>query len=357
MSDENNNSTRAKVSYLTRPRRAIHELSEYTLCPLVGLNLSDTHLRIAMADCGETELSIGMQRHGWAIAASKQADHPFSVWLSEYLDQQHADLIIRFEPLRKTDALRDYWFSCHRGGETAGAWWALITHPHSSDNLLTEIAGELHLLGHTTARERIASKHTQDNAQRAVHSLGKRVLQLQREAQAATERHSQEQHLLLQRLIAAQRQVMHLCEENPQPSQNALSEQIALARAEIEELRRERTVLEQQLIIEQERQQTKALQAPSSSRCVLYVGDGDQSTCPLQDWIAQRKGALLRCGPSDRDIAQHIARADVVVYDSDSSSLHKQTIDLCNTGGKPVLLLNQPFSERHAALLDRLSAI
>lgn len=68
--------------------------------------------------------------------------------LQKYLDKKYQHLIGQFTKVQQPEALETLWFEAQENGEVAGAYWALITHPNVTKELLDKVSGEIHMLSH-----------------------------------------------------------------------------------------------------------------------------------------------------------------------------------------------------------------
>lgn len=71
--------------------------------------------------------------------------------LHEVLDIRYGREIRRFESARDETELFRLWRAERRSEKTAGAYWALMTHPHTTGELRQRIAGEMHGLMYMSA--------------------------------------------------------------------------------------------------------------------------------------------------------------------------------------------------------------
>lgn len=85
--------------------------------------------------------------HAQAVALCKQ-DCPFARAVSKKLDRKFATTLRRVAKLRTDDDLLALWEEHCSAGTISGPYWALVTHPHISDDARNYLFGEVHMLSH-----------------------------------------------------------------------------------------------------------------------------------------------------------------------------------------------------------------
>ncbi|MEM7377855.1 MAG: hypothetical protein AAF460_10155 [Pseudomonadota bacterium] len=315
----------ATVTHLTLERRPLHKLDSGALCYLVGLTLDDQTLRNVMAWFVAQPPNNPGIRHAWAIQASQLADHPFTAWYTDWLDVQYQQEIELFEVLRRPEQLGRLWKQLHDDGRSPGAWWALITHPRVTDELLQRAGSDLHMLGHHTAREVSAHKEHTAVCENRIAELQAELSRVKREAQNLATLHARETTRWVERLAAAQRHIVDL-------------------RSSVAGIREGSTD-----VASQEHRAARDVRA-----CVLCVRD-DESSTPCVFRGPSDHPSWRLCQARDAQLLDHIAEADVVVCDTESTLRSDKAIDLCRQRGTPVLCLNQPFSDATVPLVERLT--
>jgi hypothetical protein len=130
-------------------RTKLHQLAGHFHCSVVGTCLTLDELR-KMAH--QLKLSIN------SISSDHDLHHIFVVIASEssyenrrlqkYLDKKYQPVIRQFAKIRSGEVLKTNWQEALKSGDVAGAYWAMVTHPIISEELLDEIYGEIHMLSH-----------------------------------------------------------------------------------------------------------------------------------------------------------------------------------------------------------------
>lgn len=130
-------------------RRRIWEISNSFHCSIIGTCLTTSELR---------QILVKMQVPG----AHKETDHELhsrgvllagqkgvaSKLLQKALDRRHRSTVARFAKARNADELRVLWDKAVTHAEIPGAYWAVLTHIHATEDLVRCAFGEVHMLSH-----------------------------------------------------------------------------------------------------------------------------------------------------------------------------------------------------------------
>jgi Uncharacterized protein conserved in bacteria (DUF2325) len=130
-------------------RRRIWEISGHLHCSIIGTCLTTTELR---------QIFIKMQLPG----VHKETDHELHVramlvagkrelaakLLQKALDRRHRSAITKFNMARDAEGLRALWSNAVQRAEIPGGYWAVLTHPQSTEDLARQVFGEVHMLSH-----------------------------------------------------------------------------------------------------------------------------------------------------------------------------------------------------------------
>jgi hypothetical protein len=68
--------------------------------------------------------------------------------LQKALDRRYEATIKRFHRAKDADEVRGLWDEARRSGDIPGAYWALLTHPATTQALVQSAFGEVHMLSH-----------------------------------------------------------------------------------------------------------------------------------------------------------------------------------------------------------------
>ena len=131
------------------PRRTkIWEFNSNLHCSIIGTCLSTGELRqtlkklgVASQDCSDHEL------HGIAVSLAGRQDNA-ARQLNKALDHRHKLAVSQFAKATSEDELRTLWVQAVRRGEIPGAYWATLTHPATTQAIVREAFGEVHMLSH-----------------------------------------------------------------------------------------------------------------------------------------------------------------------------------------------------------------
>ncbi|WP_428490479.1 DUF2325 domain-containing protein [Rhodopila sp.] len=131
------------------PRRTkIWEFNTNLHCSIIGTCLSTAELRqvlqkLGMASAGCTDHEL----HGVAVGVAGRHDDA-ARRLHKSLDHRHKLAVSQFAKASTEDAVRGLWRDGVRRGDIPGAYWAVLTHPLTSQDIVREAFGEVHMLSH-----------------------------------------------------------------------------------------------------------------------------------------------------------------------------------------------------------------
>src|SRR5262245_32837878 len=134
---------------LEKRRRRIWEVSGNLHCSIIGTCLTTTELR---------QIFTKMQLPG----VLKETDHELHVramllagkrelgskLLQKALDRRHQAAITQFSRAKDAEEVRTLWSNAVQRAEIPGGYWAVLTHPLSTEDLARQVFGEVHMLSH-----------------------------------------------------------------------------------------------------------------------------------------------------------------------------------------------------------------
>ena len=130
-------------------RKKLWEISGRLHCSVVGtcLTLADlrriaSKLRLVIPDDAD---DYDIHSH-FVGNASDQG--PLSKAMHKALDRQYAATIRRFGRAKDGDSLVALWNQCREEGDVPGPYWALVTHPCASENIVAYAYRHIHMLSH-----------------------------------------------------------------------------------------------------------------------------------------------------------------------------------------------------------------
>jgi hypothetical protein len=130
-------------------RRRIWELSSSFHCSIIGTCLTTGELRhiLVKIRLPGADRETDHELHGRAVLLSVRKE-PGSKLLQKALDRRHRTVLDRFGKARTAQELRAFWDSAVERAEIPGAYWAVLTHPRATEDLVRHVFGEVHMLSH-----------------------------------------------------------------------------------------------------------------------------------------------------------------------------------------------------------------
>jgi len=130
-------------------RRRIWELNGSLHCSIIGTCLTTAELRqiLIRARLPEADKDTDHQLHGRAVLLVAQPGLG-SRLLQKALDRRHRAAIALFAKARTADDIDRQWSAAVERAEIAGAYWAALTHPEATEDLVRQVFGEVHMLSH-----------------------------------------------------------------------------------------------------------------------------------------------------------------------------------------------------------------
>jgi hypothetical protein len=130
-------------------RRRIWEINADFHCSIIGTCLTTAELRqiLVKSQLAKAHQDTDHQLHGQAVLLAGRRDHAAKL-LHKALDRRHRSAIGQFRRARATQDLRDLWTSAVQRADIPGAYWAVLTHPLATEDLVRHVFGEVHMLSH-----------------------------------------------------------------------------------------------------------------------------------------------------------------------------------------------------------------
>jgi hypothetical protein len=182
-------------------------LAGHLHCSIVGTCLTTAELRgvlaqLGLAVTGDSDHDL----HGQGVSLAGRHDTAAKL-LNKTLDQRHRLAINQFAEARREDEVATLWQAARQRGEIRGAYWALLTHPAASRELIRQAFGDVHMLSHLVGAANRADirRLSQLEAERAelAEKLQRQQMQL-REAVVSREAKIQDLNLVLARRISSE---------------------------------------------------------------------------------------------------------------------------------------------------------
>lgn len=132
-----------------RRRRRIWDLSGSLHCSVIGTCLAAAELRqlLIRLKHADAETASDHDLHGQGVLLARQHDLGGKL-LNKALDRRHHVAIHQFTKARGEAAVRGLWREAVKRGDIPGAYWAVLTHPDTGEELLRQVFGEVHMLSH-----------------------------------------------------------------------------------------------------------------------------------------------------------------------------------------------------------------
>ena len=121
-------------------------------CSIIGTCLGHSDLlRIGRKngyapDANATEYHV----HSFFVQCAEEKSR-LSRQLHKALDTRYRVAILASNAAQNEEDLNAFWSDAFAGGDIAGAWWALVSHPLTSDELMIRAFGEVHMMSHLTS--------------------------------------------------------------------------------------------------------------------------------------------------------------------------------------------------------------
>ncbi|GAB2180828.1 DUF2325 domain-containing protein [Denitratisoma sp. agr-D3] len=388
-----------------RGRRKLWQLEDKLHCPVVGTCLPMDELEAMgkkhrFMSGRENEFSL----HVEAVNRSRERN-AFAEALQKYLDRRYQVVVREFDKLRSDREVATQWRHYLAKGDVAGALWAVVTHPASSQDTRDMAYGDIHMLSHQVGAGQTADVRRMETLAKELAEHKKHLEQLRQE-QARRELQWQERLRLaeetsahasgrdqaiaalearlaqyengsvmvdmgrkLMQLSAANEHLIALGDKARQQEEQlrTLREQLARTEAENLALAAEREALEALLMRDDGADcDSDCGQCPEAEnlrgRRVLCVGGRSQLVIHYRR-LAQRLGIKLihHDGGMEESLSRlpdMISGADAVICPTDcvSHPAYYRIKNQCKRLGKPCLLFKGAGVSSFAAALVKFSA-
>lgn len=130
-------------------RRTLFDMSAMTHCSIIGTCLTMQELRrIVVKIAGEAARKMtDHEIHTKGVGYASTEGLPTKL-LTKALDDKHAGAIQKIFNVQDEKGIRDFWQTARREGSVEGAYWAVATHPVTSESYFNEVFGDVHMLSH-----------------------------------------------------------------------------------------------------------------------------------------------------------------------------------------------------------------
>jgi Uncharacterized protein conserved in bacteria (DUF2325) len=130
-------------------RRRIWEISGHFHCSIIGTCLTTAELRQILVKIQVARAHEGSDHelHSQAVLLAGHRDHA-SKLLQKALDRRHRSAVGQFAKARTVEDLSNLWTGAVQRADIPGAYWAMLTHPLATEDLVRHVFGEVHMLSH-----------------------------------------------------------------------------------------------------------------------------------------------------------------------------------------------------------------
>jgi hypothetical protein len=130
-------------------RTRIWEFSVNLHCSIVGTCLTTAELRhiVDKVKAGAAVIASDHDLHmcGVMLASHRETGAKF---LQKALDRRHRTAIARFAKAPDAAAVLALWDEALKQGDIPGAYWAALTHPETTEDVIKRVFGDVHMLSH-----------------------------------------------------------------------------------------------------------------------------------------------------------------------------------------------------------------
>jgi hypothetical protein len=139
----------AGVAEHTRRRTRIWEFGSNLHCSIIGTCLTTAELRQLLGKLNVTGTAIASDHELHSVAvtlAGRREDG--AKFLQKTLDRAHRVAITSYAGAKDTAALLARWEESLKQGDIPGAYWAVLTHPVTTEAVVKRVFGDVHMLSH-----------------------------------------------------------------------------------------------------------------------------------------------------------------------------------------------------------------
>jgi hypothetical protein len=297
------------------------------------------------------EGSTDHELHGIAVSLASRQDEP-ARRLHKALDHAHKLAVSQFGRASTENEVRALWRDSVKRGDIPGAYWATLTHEHTTQTLIREAFGEVHMLSHLVGsanradirrlqaleQERADLAQTLDDQAQAMHDAiqvrDRQINQLRDTLNRSAGADVSDGTINLRTLIADLERRLDAETARRISLESRLADALAQANQHQHALldaqrtaisaSAERDAIEQSLLVSFERPDAPEDETGLTGHQVLYVGGRPNQVPAMKAAVEHLGGTLLH---HDGGVEHHIvllpglvSRADIVVFPVDCVS-------------------------------------
>jgi hypothetical protein len=126
-------------------RRKLWDIDSSLHCSIIGTCLTTGELRALVKPASSD--ATDHQVHTQAVRAAEQGTG-LARDMHKALDRRYRVAIKRFAALSGPEHMTEAWEAAVKEGDIPGAYWAVLTHPCTTDELVRRVFGHVHMLSH-----------------------------------------------------------------------------------------------------------------------------------------------------------------------------------------------------------------
>ena len=133
----------------SKQRTRIWDLHHSLYCSIIGTCLTTAELRAILLRLG-VQGAQGADDHGIHQLGVTLVSGPRvgAKHLQKALDRRHKLALNQCAKAKDTAAVAAFWDDAMKRGDIPGAYWAVLTHPATTNELVKKVFGEVHMLSH-----------------------------------------------------------------------------------------------------------------------------------------------------------------------------------------------------------------
>jgi len=132
-----------------KQRNRIWDLHHSLYCSIIGTCLTTAELRAILLRLGvhgaQGADDHGIHQIGVTLVSGPKAG---AKQLQKALDRRHKLALNQCAKAKDTAAVAAFWDDAMKRGDIPGAYWAVLTHPATTNDLVKKVFGEVHMLSH-----------------------------------------------------------------------------------------------------------------------------------------------------------------------------------------------------------------
>jgi hypothetical protein len=140
---------REVVEESSRQRTRIWDLHHSLYCSIIGTCLTTAELRAILLRLdvhgAQSADDHGIHQLGVTLVSGPKAGVKH---LQKALDRRHKVMLNQCAKAKDAAAVAAFWDDAARRGDIPGAYWAVLTHPATTQELVKRVFGEVHMLSH-----------------------------------------------------------------------------------------------------------------------------------------------------------------------------------------------------------------